>query len=255
VREEEKRKKPSKKRKASSDDYDDEENQIFKKAKTTEPTPQKKDREFKREGTSPREEKIERMETEVQEDEKIEKVQWEPLEKRPLLAQSVVVKAILTISRHPVSKYHKLDFTKYGGGYAIAKALFSDARPSSKYEVHAVLGATYFLIDVTCYAALLSLLHEGESAITQDIHVSVLAPIEQGSEVVVKAKIVNVKPKTGLIFLESEVFHNNKLMVTAKVIKSILEPDLPVKESTKEEKMKENQEKEKKDNNNIHQSL
>jgi len=156
-----------------------------------------------------------------------------------LLPPSTVTKLATSLARHPVSKYHKLEFSSYGEGHATAKAFFSDARPHSKCEVHAVLGAAYFLIDTTSYVAVLTTLHEGESAITQDIQVSVLAPIPQGSEVKINAKIAKTKPITGLIFLDVEVTFGSKLMATAKVIKSIFEPDLPVKEE-KEKKLDNN---------------
>jgi len=158
----------------------------------------------------------------------------ENVPEKPLLPQASIVKAILQIARHPVAKYHKLDIVSHTEGHAMAKAFFSDARPNSKYEVHAVLGAAYFLIDATCYAALLSHMREGDSAITQDIHVNVLAPIPPGSEVIVKAKVLNIK-KTGLVILDGELWLGPKLMVTARVLKNLLEPDIPVKEVIKEE--------------------
>jgi len=197
----------------------------------------------KRESSPPREEKMETEappQAQMDEDKHADRmaISESYISKQPI-PQAVMVKSMLTLSRHPVSKYHKLDFINYGEGHAVAKAFFSDARPSSKLEVHAVLGAAYFLIDITSYAAVLSQMFEGESAITQDIHVTVISPIPQGSEVTVKARVVKTKLRAGLIFLEGEVWHNNKLMATAKVTKSLLEPDLPVKEATKEEKDKE----------------
>jgi len=217
----------SKKRKASDDEED--ELPFYKKAKLANSnTPIKKESE-----------KLEQMDTEVVV--VAEKPQLEVSEKKTALTEDMITKAIEMLKKHPVSKYNKLDFIRHGDGSATAKASFSDARPHSKYEVHAVLGATYFLLEITCYAALLSHLHDGESAITQDINVSVLHPIPQGSEVTIKARIIHSKPKTGLIFLEGEVWLNSKLMVVAKVIKSLLDPDLPIKEVNKEDKIKEKQ--------------
>jgi len=238
--------KSSKKRKASDDEESN--STSHKRVKVSEFTP-KKEKDVKRESTPQREEKMETdAPPQAQVDEDKDKV--DSLEnyvpKQPI-PQAAMVKSMLTLSRHPVSKYHKLDFINYGEGYAVARAFFSDARPSSKLEVHAVLGAAYFLIDITSYAALLSQMHEGESAITQDIHVTVLTPIPHGSEVTVKARVVKTKQRAGLAFLDGEVWHNNKLMATAKVTKSLLEPDLLVKEATKEEKDKEK--KENKENN------
>jgi len=187
----------------------------------------------------------------------VEEITTQSLQKKSRLAVQTVVKAILTISRHPISKYHKFDVISHSEGRAEAKAVFSDVRANSKYEVHCILGAAHYLIDITCYIALLALMHEGESAITQDIHVSILAPIPQGSEVKVNARVSRIKPKAGLAFMDCDISWNGKVMATAKCVKSLLESDLPIKE-TKDEKLiqspNQEKEKEKKENNIIMQT-
>ncbi len=59
-----------------------------------------------------------------------------------ILTASAILKAVTTIARHPVAKYHKLEFVDYREGQATVKAVFSGARSSSRYEIHSILGAT-----------------------------------------------------------------------------------------------------------------
>jgi hypothetical protein len=58
-----------------------------------------------------------------------------------------------------------------------------------------------------------------------DMHTTILASLPpQGCEVTVKARISQVKPEIGLVFVDSELWHLGKLIATARVIKSLLEP-------------------------------
>jgi len=142
---------------------------------------------------------------------------------------------ISSITRHPVSKYHNLTLNLGGEpGVATGKATFSAARLGSKQEVHMCVGATYYLIDAVSYAALAKILHEDETAITQDIHVSVLTPVPQGSEINLKAKVKHMK-EPGLVYIDCEVFCMGKLAMTATSIRSFGEPFVMPKNENEQE--------------------
>jgi len=157
------------------------------------------------------------------------------LQPKNKLNSVAISSAIRSITRHPISKYHKFDVVTYGAGYATCKAVYSDARNYSKFEVHCSLGSAYFLLDITCFAALVMLLREGDTAITQDIHVTVMTPISPGSEVIIKAKVQH--SKENLIFMDGEIFLGGKCVIACRVIKSTTEPYVVAKEMTSSSKM------------------
>jgi len=153
-------------------------------------------------------------------------VQRDHRTKRKLTSQAIA-NSLHAITSHPIAKYHKFSVVSYNEGSATTKAVFSDARlsrPSSKYEVHSILGSTYYLLDVTCFVALLMQLREGESAITQDIHVDVMTPVPQGSEVIVKGKVLHIKEN--LVFVDGEVWFQGKPVIVGRVIKSLTESNV-----------------------------
>jgi len=138
------------------------------------------------------------------------------------LGSNAVSGALSAITRHPISKYHKLQVVNYSEGTATIKASFSDARASSMHEVHFCLGSAYYLLDVACYVACLTSLHEGESAVTQDIHVTIMQPVPQGSDITVKATVQHMKDN--LIFVDGSIWHNGRIVITGRIIKSTSEP-------------------------------
>ena len=76
------------------------------------------------------------------------------------------------------------------------------------------------LCDVCAYSGLISALGDQEDAVTHDIHVSVLRPVKEGSEVIYKSSIV--KRGRTLCFINVEARSNDKLIATARVTKSMI---------------------------------
>lgn len=147
----------------------------------------------------------------------------------PKLSPALILKAVASLTKHPVSKYHKLEIVKHSKGFAEGTAQFSDIRKSSQYEVYSIAGSLYYLIDLLCYCALLRHLRENETALTQDLHVTPLSSVAQGAQVTVKATLVQSKVEAGLHFLTAEVFWKNQKVATAQILKStLLECPLPV---------------------------
>lgn len=156
-------------------------------------------------------------------DEQVPKVEIHPSPSpsgKPKVNAASIANAIRLLSRHPVAKYFKYTILNYSEGLASARATYSDARQGNPYEVHACVGAGYYLMDITSYIAALHSLHEGESAVTQDFHSSVLIPIPQGSEITIKSKLLPSKHPQ-LIFLNAEIFLGSKLAMTATITKSL----------------------------------
>jgi len=138
--------------------------------------------------------------------------------------------SLRTICKHPVAKYFKYELTKTSEGVAYAKASIPNIR-ESKEEVLSCLGALNYLIDITAYAACATILYEGDSGLTQDLHVSVLSPnlFSLGTDITIKANVMTSK-SVGLLFVAVEVFANSKQIITATVTKTSLEyPFLAIK--------------------------
>jgi uncharacterized protein (TIGR00369 family) len=81
-------------------------------------------------------------------------------------------------------------------------------------------GVIYTLCDMACYAALLSLLKDGENAATHDIHVSVLRAGKSGDQVRVTGKVI--KHGRSVAFMEAQAHSGDQLLARATVTKSIL---------------------------------
>ena len=103
-----------------------------------------------------------------------------------------------------------------GAGTLVAIAHKDVLNPAGLYHG----GIIYMLCDVCAYSGLISALGDQEDAVTHDIHVSVLRPVKEGSEVIYKSSIV--KRGRTLCFINVEARSNDKLIATARVTKSMI---------------------------------
>lgn len=81
-------------------------------------------------------------------------------------------------------------------------------------------GVAYMLCDMACYSALLSVLADGENAVTHDIHVSLLRAAQLGDTVVARGRVI--KRGRAVAFMEAEIHCGDRLLARATVTKSIL---------------------------------
>ncbi len=81
-------------------------------------------------------------------------------------------------------------------------------------------GVVYTVCDMACYAALLTLLPEGDYAVTHDIHVSLLRAARLGDRIVFSGRVI--KRGRGIAFMEAEAHCGDQLLARATVTKSIL---------------------------------
>jgi uncharacterized protein (TIGR00369 family) len=81
-------------------------------------------------------------------------------------------------------------------------------------------GAICSVLDVAAYAALISLLDPSESAVTHDIHVSMMRPARPGSELVFEGEVVR-KGRT-VAFVDARAMVADRLIASARVTKSIV---------------------------------
>jgi len=150
------------------------------------------------------------------------------------LTPAAISLSLKTLARHPVAKYFKYELTKSAEGTATAKAFIPSIR-ENKEEVHNCLGAMHFLVDITAFAACAALFQEGDSGLTQDIHVACLAPnIPLGIEVTLKANVLPSK-SPHLVFIAVEVFANNKQIIYATVTKTTAEYNFPIVHSREQQ--------------------
>ena len=81
-------------------------------------------------------------------------------------------------------------------------------------------GVAYMLCDMACYSALLSVLADGENAVTHDIHVSLMRAAQLGERVVASGRVI--RRGRQLAFMEAEIHCGERLLARATVTKSIL---------------------------------
>jgi len=150
------------------------------------------------------------------------------------LPPAAVTSSLKTLAKHPVAKYFKYEITKTSEGHATAKAFIPSTR-ENKEEVHSCLAALHFIVDITAYAACASLFQEGDSGLTQDVHVSCLSPnIPLGAEIIIKANVLPSK-STHLLFSSVEVSTNNKQILSAIITKTTAEYNFPIVHSREQQ--------------------
>lgn len=81
-------------------------------------------------------------------------------------------------------------------------------------------GVFYGLCDLVAYMAILLELDSGLTAVTQDIHVSVMRPAKIGDLIIFTGKLIQMGKR--IVFCQGEAFIKEKLAATAQVTKSIL---------------------------------
>lgn len=81
-------------------------------------------------------------------------------------------------------------------------------------------GYLYSASDWASYVALLSLLGHDESAVTHDMHVSVMSSAQAGATVDVRAEVV--RKGLTLAFIDVRASNGDRLLSTARVTKSML---------------------------------
>ncbi|HEY0975776.1 MAG TPA: PaaI family thioesterase [Solimonas sp.] len=81
-------------------------------------------------------------------------------------------------------------------------------------------GIAYCLADMVCYAALLSVLDDGENAVTHDIHVSMLRGARRGDRIRFEGRVL--KRGRNVAFMESQAWCGDHLIARATVTKSVI---------------------------------
>jgi len=84
-------------------------------------------------------------------------------------------------------------------------------------------GYLYAASDLASYVALLSLLTHDESAVTHDLHVSVMSSARAGDRVDIRAEVVR-RGRT-LAFMDVRASCGDRLLSTARVTKSMMGPN------------------------------
>lgn len=137
------------------------------------------------------------------------------------MSATAVATALKNVLKHPVAKYYKYNIISYNESNVVAKAHISDARKTSKYEIHSVNGGAYYLLDLTSYIAALMQIGEGQTATTQSINCNVLGTIPLGAEVVIQANVTPSRHLDHILHLNATISLNDKILVTGTIVRSI----------------------------------
>lgn len=81
-------------------------------------------------------------------------------------------------------------------------------------------GVGYMLCDMACYSALLSVLDEGQNAVTHDIHCSLMRGATLGERIVASGRVI--RRGRSIAFMEAEIHCGERLLARGTVTKSIL---------------------------------
>ena len=125
------------------------------------------------------------------------------------------------IERLPLHRYFGVQKLVLGKKEAFFEIEVSDRTINIFSRLHG--GVFYGLCDLVAYMAILSELEPRETAVTQDIHVSVLRPAKIGDLVSFRGKLVQKGKR--IVFSNGEAFIDGKLAAVAHVTKSIVPYD------------------------------
>lgn len=81
-------------------------------------------------------------------------------------------------------------------------------------------GVGYMLCDMACYSALLSVLPEGENAVTHDIHCSLISGAKLGERIAATGRVI--RKGRSIAFMQAEIHCGERLLARATVTKSII---------------------------------
>lgn len=81
-------------------------------------------------------------------------------------------------------------------------------------------GYVYAACDLASYVALMSVLNDSESAVTHDLHISLMRTAFAGERVEITAEIV--KRGRTLVFLDAKAMCGERLLATARITKSLM---------------------------------
>ena len=124
---------------------------------------------------------------------------------------------------HPLHRYIGVQDIDAADGNARIELTIDEHTVNPRGAFHG--GVAYLLCDMACYAALLSVLSEGENAATHDLHVSMLRAAKLGERVVASAKVI--KRGRNIAFMEATLHAGDKLLARATVTKSIIKDATP----------------------------
>lgn len=127
------------------------------------------------------------------------------------------------VTQHPLHQAMGVTHISALNGEAQLDIVVSDTTTNPAGVFHG--GVVYTLCDMACYAALLSVLNDGENAVTHDIHVSMLRAARLGDRVQFSAQVL--KRGRSVAFMAAEARNGEELLARATVTKSILRPTAP----------------------------
>jgi uncharacterized protein (TIGR00369 family) len=122
------------------------------------------------------------------------------------------------LAAFPLHRDIGVEFLKAADGRSQLAFTVTEAMLTPAPALHA--GYLYAVSDLAAYVALLSLLDPQESAVTHDIHVSVMRSAQQGERVEVCAEVVR-RGRT-LAFIDARCEADGRLLSTARVTKSMM---------------------------------
>lgn len=128
-----------------------------------------------------------------------------------------------TVTHHPLHRAMGVTQIVASDGKAQIDVTVSDTTTNTAGVFHG--GVVYTLCDMACYAALLSVLRDGENAVTHDIHVSMLRAARLGDRVQFSARVL--KHGRSVAFMTAEAHSGEHLLARATVTKSILRAPAP----------------------------
>lgn len=136
---------------------------------------------------------------------------------RAEIAASEVAKVLAA----PIHRHLGLRVVECGGGKSHLSFIAGPATQMDESGGRVHGGILALLMEPAALIASLDLLPDGKTAVTADLHVSVMRPAPPGQEITLLGRVV--RPGTTLFFCEAEAIADGKLIASARLTKVVVD--------------------------------
>lgn len=121
----------------------------------------------------------------------------------------------------PIHRHLGLRLVEAGGGRSHLSFVAGTATQMDERGGRVHGGILALLMEPAALIAALDLLPMGKTAVTADLHVSVMRPAPPGKEVTLLGRVA--RPGTTLFFCEAEAIAESKILASAKLTKAVVD--------------------------------
>jgi uncharacterized protein (TIGR00369 family) len=133
----------------------------------------------------------------------------------------IAAKEIAKVLAAPIHRHLGLRLVESGGGKSRLGFIAGPAAQMAETGGRVHGGILALLMEPAALIASLDLLPEGKTAVTADLHVSVMRAAPPGQEITLLGRVV--RPGATLFFCEAEAIAEGKIIASARLTKAVVD--------------------------------